>query len=147
VFRCGGSRKFDKGYFIEPTVFTDVKDSMKISREEIFGPVQVISKFKTLDEVCCYKAKMLGFLDRAQRYRRKKGGLRSVGKETTWALWQKGWWVLPAGLQQVEQAARAERVEDRLRNWLTEAGNFGGGVEKVVEGHTGSVGFKIRKGH
>jgi acyl-CoA reductase-like NAD-dependent aldehyde dehydrogenase len=51
VCRCGGARKFDKGYFIEPTVFTDVKDSMKISREEIFGPVQVISKFKTMEEV------------------------------------------------------------------------------------------------
>lgn len=51
LVRCGGRPKGDKGYFIEPTVFTNVRDSMKISREEIFGPVQCISKFKTLDEV------------------------------------------------------------------------------------------------
>jgi aldehyde dehydrogenase (NAD(P)+) len=39
-----------KGYFIEPTVFTDVKDSMKIYREEVFGPFVVIATFKTEDE-------------------------------------------------------------------------------------------------
>ncbi|KAI0160333.1 aldehyde dehydrogenase [Xylariaceae sp. FL1272] len=39
-----------KGYFIEPTVFTDVKDSMRIYREEIFGPFCVIASFKTEDE-------------------------------------------------------------------------------------------------
>lgn len=47
----GGKRKFDKGYFIEPTVFANVTDEFKIAREEIFGPVQTILKFKTLDEV------------------------------------------------------------------------------------------------
>lgn len=36
-----------KGYFINPTIFTDVKDDMKIYREEIFGPVVVISSFST----------------------------------------------------------------------------------------------------
>lgn len=51
VMTTGGGRTGDgKGYYIEPTVFTDVKDSMKISREEIFGPVQCISSFKSLDE-------------------------------------------------------------------------------------------------
>ncbi len=35
----GGKRWGDIGYFIEPTVFTNVKDNMKIAREEIFGPV------------------------------------------------------------------------------------------------------------
>ena len=39
-----------KGFFIAPTVFTGVKDSMKIYREEIFGPFVVISSFKTEDE-------------------------------------------------------------------------------------------------
>ena len=32
---CGGKRKGDKGYFIEPTVFSDVKDNMRIAREEV----------------------------------------------------------------------------------------------------------------
>uniref|UniRef100_A0A646QD58 RetinalDH1 n=1 Tax=Hemiscolopendra marginata TaxID=943146 RepID=A0A646QD58_9MYRI len=47
---CGGERHGDKGYFIKPTVFADVKDDMRIAKEEIFGPVQQIFKFKTLEE-------------------------------------------------------------------------------------------------
>ncbi|MGA8366103.1 MAG: aldehyde dehydrogenase family protein, partial [Candidatus Acidiferrales bacterium] len=48
---AGGNRVGDKGYFIEPTVFADVQDNMKIAQEEIFGPVMSILRFKTLDEV------------------------------------------------------------------------------------------------
>ena len=47
----GGKRLGDRGYFIEPTVFDDVKDEMKIAKEEIFGPVMNILKFKDVDEV------------------------------------------------------------------------------------------------
>lgn len=36
-----------KGYFINPTVFTDVKPEMKIYREEVFGPFAVVATFKT----------------------------------------------------------------------------------------------------
>lgn len=41
ILACGGGRPkgFDKGYFIEPTVFTGVTPDMKIAQEEIFGPV------------------------------------------------------------------------------------------------------------
>jgi len=49
--RAGGGKYGDKGYFVEPTVFSDVTDEMKICKEEIFGPVQVIQKFSTMDEV------------------------------------------------------------------------------------------------
>ena len=48
---AGGNRVGNRGYFIEPTVFADVKDDMKIAREEIFGPVMSILKFKNVDEV------------------------------------------------------------------------------------------------
>ena len=48
---CGGGRVGDRGYFVEPTVFSDVQDNMKIAREEIFGPVMSIIRFKSLDEV------------------------------------------------------------------------------------------------
>src|SRR5204862_4796323 len=48
---CGGNRVGGKGYFIEPTVFADVKDEMKIAREEIFGPVMNVLKFRDTDEV------------------------------------------------------------------------------------------------
>lgn len=47
----GGARHGDQGYFVQPTVFADVKDDMRICREEIFGPVMQILKFKTVDEV------------------------------------------------------------------------------------------------
>ena len=47
----GGGRVGSEGYFIEPTLFTDVKDSMAISREEIFGPVQCVMKWDSIDEV------------------------------------------------------------------------------------------------
>ena len=49
----GGSRAdigTGKGYFVQPTVFTDVKPSMTISREEIFGPVLAAIDFADLDE-------------------------------------------------------------------------------------------------
>ncbi|KAI9702385.1 MAG: mitochondrial aldehyde dehydrogenase [Candelina mexicana] len=39
-----------KGFFIAPTVFTNVTDTMSIYREEVFGPFVVISSFKTEDE-------------------------------------------------------------------------------------------------
>jgi len=39
-----------KGFFITPTVFTGVKPSMKIYREEVFGPFVVIATFKTEEE-------------------------------------------------------------------------------------------------
>jgi aldehyde dehydrogenase (NAD+) len=48
---CGGNRVGDKGYFIEPTVFADVRDEMTIAREEIFGPVMSIIPFKNVRDV------------------------------------------------------------------------------------------------
>ena len=49
--QTGGKRRGNKGYFIQPTVFTNVKDDMVIAREEIFGPVQCIFKYEDNDEV------------------------------------------------------------------------------------------------
>ena len=48
---CGGNRVGDRGFFIQPTVFADVRDDMTIAQEEIFGPVQSIIKFHNIDEV------------------------------------------------------------------------------------------------
>ncbi|KAI4966489.1 hypothetical protein ZWY2020_040806 [Hordeum vulgare] len=47
----GGKPCSDKGYYIEPAIFTDVKDDMSIAQEEIFGPVMALMKFKTMEEV------------------------------------------------------------------------------------------------
>ena len=41
----------DRGYFIEPTLFADVKDDMSIAKDEIFGPVLSVLKFKDVDEI------------------------------------------------------------------------------------------------
>ncbi|PSS15605.1 Aldehyde dehydrogenase family 2 member like [Actinidia chinensis var. chinensis] len=46
----GGRPCREKGYYIEPTVFTNVTDNMVIARDEIFGPVMSLMKFKTVDE-------------------------------------------------------------------------------------------------
>jgi len=48
---AGGKRVGDRGYFIEPTVFTNVTDEMTIAREEIFGPVLSVLKFSDIDEL------------------------------------------------------------------------------------------------
>ncbi|PSJ54313.1 betaine-aldehyde dehydrogenase [Kumtagia ephedrae] len=42
---------FEGGCFVEPTIFTDVTDSMRIAREEIFGPVMTVLSFDDEDEV------------------------------------------------------------------------------------------------
>jgi betaine-aldehyde dehydrogenase len=55
VLACGGGvphlQGFEKGFFIEPTVFTHVTDDMTIAREEIFGPVMSILEFSEEEEV------------------------------------------------------------------------------------------------
>jgi aldehyde dehydrogenase (NAD+) len=51
---CGGNKltkgDYSRGFFIEPTVFTNVKPNMRIAQEEIFGPVTCVIPFSTLDE-------------------------------------------------------------------------------------------------
>ncbi|CAG8581717.1 8737_t:CDS:2 [Diversispora eburnea] len=47
----GGDRQGKEGYFIKPTIFTDVNEGMTIMQEEIFGPVVAISKFNAIEEV------------------------------------------------------------------------------------------------
>jgi acyl-CoA reductase-like NAD-dependent aldehyde dehydrogenase len=52
--KCGGKRltgaEYDKGYFVEPTVFADVKPEDTIAREEIFGPVLAIIRAKDFED-------------------------------------------------------------------------------------------------
>src|SRR5690606_21830652 len=51
LLRLGGNPiPAARGRFIEPTVFSDVRPSMSIAREEIFGPVLSVIAFDTLDE-------------------------------------------------------------------------------------------------
>ncbi|KAJ4335426.1 hypothetical protein N0V95_008905 [Ascochyta clinopodiicola] len=59
---CGGAetpswvakhtnKAYQNGYWVQPTVFTDCTDNMKIVQEEIFGPVMSLLTYKTVDEV------------------------------------------------------------------------------------------------
>lgn len=52
----GGKARAGKGYFIEPTVFADTRQDMKIVQEEIFGPVVAAAPFKGLDDELVRKA-------------------------------------------------------------------------------------------
>ncbi len=51
---CGGKIPeggvYQKGFYLEPTIFTDVKNSMMIAQEEAFGPVLSVIKFSSVDE-------------------------------------------------------------------------------------------------
>ncbi|KAK9715304.1 hypothetical protein RND81_06G156000 [Saponaria officinalis] len=47
---AGGEPCCEKGYYIAPTIFSDVKDDMTIATNEIFGPVMSLMKFKTVEE-------------------------------------------------------------------------------------------------
>jgi aldehyde dehydrogenase (NAD+) len=51
--RCltGGNRFGQRGYYVEPTLFADVKDEMSIAKDEIFGPVLSVLKFKDVNEI------------------------------------------------------------------------------------------------
>ena len=51
TLHTGGERVGSGGYFIQPTIFTDVKPDMRIVREEIFGPVCVVFKFTDEDDI------------------------------------------------------------------------------------------------
>jgi phenylacetaldehyde dehydrogenase len=47
----GGGRIGDTGYFVEPTVLTNITPDMKVVREEIFGPVVVAAPFQSIDDI------------------------------------------------------------------------------------------------
>ena len=51
---CGGGvpkdKKLGNGFYVEPTIFDDVKPTMRVAREEIFGPVLVVIPFDTEEE-------------------------------------------------------------------------------------------------
>ncbi|MFC3674294.1 NAD-dependent succinate-semialdehyde dehydrogenase [Ferrovibrio xuzhouensis] len=49
--QCGGGRIGNKGYFFQPTVFSDVPDTAQIMSEEPFGPIAPITSFRSVDEV------------------------------------------------------------------------------------------------
>ncbi|KAH8782710.1 aldehyde dehydrogenase domain-containing protein [Diaporthe sp. PMI_573] len=51
TLHCGGKQIGTEGYYIEPTIFTDTRGDAMIYKDEIFGPVVVINKFETEEEI------------------------------------------------------------------------------------------------
>lgn len=51
--RCvtGGGRFGERGFYVEPTLFDNVRDDMKIAQDEIFGPVLSVLRFRDLEEI------------------------------------------------------------------------------------------------
>ncbi|AAS52336.2 ADR417Wp [Eremothecium gossypii ATCC 10895] len=47
----GGERLGEKGYYVKPTIFADVREDMRIVKEEIFGPVVTVTKFTNIDDL------------------------------------------------------------------------------------------------
>ncbi|TKR89516.1 hypothetical protein L596_013609 [Steinernema carpocapsae] len=47
----GGSRWGNKGYFVQPTIFANVDDQMRIAQEEIFGPVMSVIRFEDMEDL------------------------------------------------------------------------------------------------
>merc|ERR1712150_359919 len=78
----GGERIGCKGYFIQPTVFADVTEQMRIGREEIFGPVQSIFKFSTVDDAIEAGTVWVNCVNTVQRYAPFGGyKMSGVGRE------------------------------------------------------------------
>jgi len=49
--QLGGSELVIEGFFVEPTVFTEVRDEMAIAQDEIFGPVLSVLRFSDMEEL------------------------------------------------------------------------------------------------
>src|SRR5262245_29458914 len=115
---CGGDRVGDRGYFIQPTVFADVQDDMKIARDEIFGPVMSIIPFKNLDEV----------VDRANR--------------TTYGLTAAVWTKAITKAHAISNGVRAGTVWVNCYNVLDTRAPFGGFKQSGVGRELGEYGLQ-----
>src|SRR6267378_2624131 len=107
-----------KGYFIQPTIFDDVRNTMKIAREEIFGPVLSVIPFKSLEE-----------------------GL-AEGNSTTYGLAAAVWTRDIAKALRAAQAIRAGTVWVNAYNLFDAALPFGGFKESGFGREMGAAGLE-----
>lgn len=121
------------GYHIEPTIFTNTTPDMEIVKEEIFGPVVVVSKFKTEEEVLAqandthYGLASAVFTKDYERSIRMSNALQAG---TTWVnMYNLVHWSIPFGGYKQSGLGR-ECGQDVLENYLeTKAVYFNMGIE------------------
>ena len=106
-----------KGYFVEPTIFDGVTNTMKIAREEIFGPVLSVIPFKSVEE-----------------------GI-AEGNQTTYGLAAAVWTRDVAKALKAARAIRAGTVWVNAYNLFDAALPFGGFKESGFGREMGSVGL------
>ena len=89
---------FEDGCFVEPTIFTDVRDEMTIAREEIFGPVMCVLDFAEEDEVVA-RANATEFGLAAGVFTRDLArGHRVIGRLEAGTCWINAYNLTPAGM-------------------------------------------------
>ncbi|WP_408873463.1 aldehyde dehydrogenase family protein [Gluconobacter roseus] len=134
----GGAVDFGKGQYIQPTLFTDVKPSMGIARDEIFGPVLACFHFDTVDEaIAIANDTVYGLaasvwsknIDKALAVtRRVRAGrfwvntIISGGPETPLGGFKQSGWGREAGLYGVEEYTQIKSVHietGKRSHWIS----------------------------
>ena len=99
---CGGKRKTDgdcaKGVFYEPTLLVDVTNDMRVAQEEIFGPVAVVIKFHSEEEVIAMANDSVYGLGGAVWTRDINRAIRVARGVETGRMWVNYYNQLPAGM-------------------------------------------------
>ena len=99
---CGGKRKTDgdcaKGVFYEPTLLIDVTNDMRVAQEEIFGPVAVVIKFHSEEEVIAMANDSVYGLGGAVWTRDINRAIRVARGVETGRMWVNCYNQLPAGM-------------------------------------------------
>lgn len=93
---AGGKPASDKGAFMRPTLIADVDNKMRVAQEEIFGPVAVLIKFKTEDDVVKMANESDFGLGGAVWTRDINRALRVAGAVRTGRMWVNTYNELPA---------------------------------------------------
>jgi aldehyde dehydrogenase (NAD+) len=95
---CGGARATEgplaKGYFIKPTIFTDVTNDMRIAQEEIFGPVLCVMKYDDEEEAVKIANDSIYGLGGGVWSEDIERARRVAGKMRTGTVWINDWHLL-----------------------------------------------------
>ncbi len=91
----GGGRppQYDKGYFVEPTIFDQVDPHAKIAQEEIFGPVVAVTPFETEDQAVAIANGVPYGLSSGVHTQNITRALRLARKLQTGSVWINEWYI------------------------------------------------------